>query len=76
MPPRLLDQRHVPDMQCAHGRDQRNAANFSAQHGNLVPQWVKLIDGLHGWAALFIGFDNPAYAGGRGGISRQMSLRA
>jgi hypothetical protein len=35
-----------------------------------------LIDGLHGWAALFIGFDNPAYAGGRGGISRQMSLRA
>jgi hypothetical protein len=44
-------------MQCAHGRDQRNAAHFRAQHGNLVPQWVQLIDGLHGWAALFIGCD-------------------
>jgi hypothetical protein len=76
VPPRLLDQRHVPVMQCAHGRDQRNATHFRAQQGNLVPQWVQLIDGLHGWAALFIGFDNPAYAGGRGGISRQMSLRA
>jgi hypothetical protein len=41
----------------------------------MVPQWIKLIDGLHGWAALFIGFGCPAYAGGHGGISRQMSLR-
>jgi hypothetical protein len=55
MPPRLFDQRHVPIMQRAHRRDQRDATLGVTQRRNMVPQCVKLIDGLHVHVALFIG---------------------
>jgi len=55
MSPRLCDQRHMPVMQRAHRRDQRDAPLGVTQRQNMLPQCVKLIDGLHVHAALFIG---------------------
>jgi hypothetical protein len=42
-------------MQRTHGRDQCDATLGITQRRNMVPQCVKLIDGLHVHVALFNG---------------------